>query len=94
MPPNVYRGLEIIKRRDGYFCHQETHAKKVIATYNMSETKPANHPIVIFENKGEKLSADVPYHSAIGFLAHLADTRPNRHCVCCKSACPQNGVPK
>lgn len=76
---NVYRGIEIKQNKLGIFISQENYANKVLETFNMLQAKPAANPVnVLDESRNEPLAAHVPFRSAVGSLAYLADmTRPD-----------------
>lgn len=76
---NMYRGLQIVQLENGIFVHQANYAKKVLEAFNMSDATPSENPIYkLNDTDNALLPANVPYRSAVGSLAYLADTtRPD-----------------
>jgi hypothetical protein len=74
-----YRGLEIMKTADGIFLHQSRYVQRVLDQFQMGDSRPARTPYIELDPSGDvPLNSRVPYRSAIGCLAYLADTtRPD-----------------
>ncbi|RYZ88333.1 MAG: hypothetical protein EOP04_09630 [Proteobacteria bacterium] len=76
---NAYRGLEIVLESDRIFLHQAKYTKKIIEAFKMSQAKAvANPSLHLVEGDDSPLNINVPFRSAVGSLAYLADTtRPD-----------------
>lgn len=79
MDVGLYRGLEIEIEKDGIMIHQSSMIKKILATFNMTNAKPAKNPMIKLDEQEEHaLRPSVPYRSAIGMLQYLSDfSRPD-----------------
>lgn len=76
---NVYRGIEISQSSEGIYLSQRKYTEKTLMNFNMSYAKSVCNPVNKFDETDDKaLKPEVPYRSAVGSLAYLADmTRPD-----------------
>lgn len=62
MEVNTYRGLQIVQNKDGILIHQEKYTRKVLDTFNMSDAKPANNPVLSYDEQDiTPLEEEKPY---------------------------------
>ena len=84
---SIYRWVEIQKEEEGISLHQTKYTKKILDTFNMTDVKPTENPTNVFVENEESLEPEVPYRSAVGSLAYLADTtRPDIAFAICAPA--------
>jgi Reverse transcriptase (RNA-dependent DNA polymerase). len=78
--PEVYVGMQLERRQEGIFIHQEKFANKIRAKYNMTDCKIMKTPLApsSTEDKKEAKGVNFPYRKAVGSLLYFSSrTRPD-----------------
>jgi len=76
----IYVGMQLEKRQEGLFIHQENFGNKTLAKYKMTDCKINKTPLTPSSTKDKKEAKDVnfPYRKAVGSLLYISSrTRPD-----------------
>ncbi|KAM3354769.1 hypothetical protein ACQJBY_025482 [Aegilops geniculata] len=80
-PLHYFLGIEVIRRADGFFLHQQKYAHELLEHAGMLNCKPAPTPVdtkaKVSALEGSLASDGAFYHSIVGALQYLTLTRPD-----------------
>nr|XP_020151850.1 uncharacterized mitochondrial protein AtMg00810-like [Aegilops tauschii subsp. strangulata] len=76
---HYFLGIEVVRRTDGFFLHQQKYAHVLLERAGMLNCKPAPTPVdtkaKVSALKGSLASDGAFYHSIVGALQYLTLTR-------------------
>jgi len=75
----VYVGMQLERRQEGLFIHQENFANKTLTKYNMTDCKIMKTSLTPSSTEDKKEAKDVnfPYRKAVGSLLYFL-AEPNQ----------------
>ena len=80
-PLNYFLGIEVVRRPDGFFLHQQRYAHELLDRAGMLNCKPAPTPVdtkaKVSALEGSPASDAAFYRSIVGALQYLTLTRPD-----------------
>nr|XP_020163692.1 uncharacterized mitochondrial protein AtMg00810-like [Aegilops tauschii subsp. strangulata] len=94
---HYFLGIEVVRRADGFFLHQQKYAHELLERAGMLNYKPASTPVdtkaKVSASEGSPASNAAFYRSIVGALQYLTLTRPDLQYICSPAGVPSHALP-